>query len=38
MYFWDEKLKRIRWVEHVARIGEFRSTCKMLFNEPKEKR
>jgi len=32
------KLKRMRWAEHVARIGERRSAYRVLVGKPKRKR
>jgi hypothetical protein len=32
------KLRRIRWAEHVARMGEERKLCKVLAGKPEGKR
>jgi hypothetical protein len=32
------KLRRMRWAEHVARMGEKRNTCRILVGKPKGKR
>jgi hypothetical protein len=32
------KSKRMRWVGHVARMGEGRGVCKVLVRRPEEKR
>jgi hypothetical protein len=32
------KSRRMRWVDHIARIGEWRGVYRVLVEEPKEKR
>jgi hypothetical protein len=32
------KSRRMRWVEHVARMGEMRNTYNILVGKPEEKR
>jgi hypothetical protein len=33
-----DQIKRMRWVEHVARMGGMRSICKTLVGKPEGKR
>jgi hypothetical protein len=32
------KSRRIRWVEHTARMGEKKTACRLLVTKPEEKR
>jgi hypothetical protein len=35
--FWQIKSMRVRWPEHVARMGEERKLCEVLVESPKER-
>jgi hypothetical protein len=32
------KSRRMKWAEHIARMGEFRNACKILVGKPEGKR
>jgi hypothetical protein len=35
---WEIKTRRMRWADHVARMGEKRGTYRVLVGKPEEKR